>query len=159
MTTSELPPLRLKSTRGLLTDWWGPVRVLANGDLGIAVCPEGQVVPDSAVEGTEFDMFRSECRDRVRRGICQVLGRDPEAGLRISVVRREQEGKVRLHVQGYLNRIHVGGFYVEQVIDIPGLDLDPRDDRLLPDGSRWLDAAALTALGEHLLLPKGDPDA
>lgn len=41
-------------------------------------------------------------------------------------------------------------------VGVPALaTLDPRDDRLLPDGSRWVDAAALAEVARHVGVSRG----
>jgi len=174
-TAADLAALRLPATPELLDGWCGPIMV--HRGLADAPCwvpgvwlgwdgdnvallnyvavdinaeigwPEGH--EDVHVDSVYLDMARAECRDRVARFI---HGSRPD---KLGVSTREPDsigvGEMRIGRMRFADGWHDDGAAYFPGDGVPTLaDLDPEDPRLLPDGSRYVDALALMLVCRHL---------
>jgi hypothetical protein len=145
--------LLVPATEALLAGWTGPVVV----EYGDGLHPEVWTGTTHSVDGCEgfarepfrrlfLDCSRPEARDRCAR---VVFGRATEARL------------WRAHPESIPLLVGPGAEVLAAPTDsaeafgvrpVPALaDLAPADDTRLPDGSRWVDAAALAAVTRHVL--------
>lgn len=131
---SDLPPLLLQAKPDLLDGWCGPVMA---GRTPERTNPCALLRPGSRKDtwvtsaysysldcgAIWLDLARAECRDRVARVAWARITNSPTWTTAPDLV---DEETITRH------------------------DLDPHDDRRLPDGSRWVDAAALLAVAREV---------
>ncbi len=111
-----------------------------------------------------LDLARAECRDRVARVVHDTAAHRSDSGGGLSVwyfdgawhITRPvfRRGQTRGGLSAWDGRSRWRPLVPQHrtLIKAPGLaGLDPDDDRLLPDGSRWADAAALLAVAKEVL--------
>jgi hypothetical protein len=144
----------IPATRALLTGWRGPVVVVDFESPFEAVCLDWPVSADAVIlvsvsstptpfavdiRHLRLDISRAECRDRVTRCMFGAPG----------IVRLFRSASGVASLRGPLGiEMACSDPFAALAFSVPHVpalaDLDPSNDTRLLDGSRWVDAAALT---------------
>lgn len=124
---------------------WSPDRSRVRV-VGVILPGMAGVTAGCAISELRLDLSRAECRDRVARVI-------DGSGPLVTEIYTAYPGpisKISIGCTLYISQPYGRGWGEPRCI--PALAaLDPADDRRLPDGSRWVDAAALTIVAREVL--------
>lgn len=137
---------------GLVVQYEGDERLLCVGqfDGGVLLDDEGPDGEQLAAlpEQCEVSTADARTRDALARWVAGRIGRSVGSIAPGWVMHRQ---RWELSTDGDDTNTYFGVDWERPDVVVPTLgDLDPRDPRLLPDGSRWVDAAALAAVARHV---------